>query len=225
MTRTGSIYLLSIPGTLSPKTLEEARVVHNMTAGNPQGVAAARSLGDLSHMVYIPIDHAGPQAGKFLILDQWNDLDGLNQFFADKQVQEGGAAIFTEREPVVWAPAEGFTGYHTPAPYGCNDRYVAVVRGTVSSHEEARKVHNELVEKNMNNARMAGDLSHEAYFRLAAPGSPESLEFFAVDVWMNSDGMMAYYNDPKFAEGFSKLFTGMPSSSIWVHPAGEWVEW
>ncbi len=46
-----TLYLLTIRGTLSPATLEEARKVHNMTAGNPDGVTAAKSLGDVSHMV------------------------------------------------------------------------------------------------------------------------------------------------------------------------------
>src|SRR5205823_11841342 len=83
-------YLLSIRGTLSPPTLEAARKVHNETAGAPQNVAAARSLGDLSHMVYVPLGGGEPEAGagEFLIMDIWNSMDGLNQFFANKQVQE-----------------------------------------------------------------------------------------------------------------------------------------
>src|SRR5215468_7688479 len=119
-------YLLSIRGTLAPKTLEEARAIHNATAGAPQSVAAARSLGDLSHMVHIPLGHSGPNAGEFLILDIWNNMDGLNQFFANPTVQEQAGQIFSQRDPVVWVPAEGFTSYHIPAPYGKNDRIVAV---------------------------------------------------------------------------------------------------
>src|SRR6185369_10207093 len=101
-----SIYLLAIRVTLAPTTLEEARKVHNMTAGNPDGVAAAKSLGDVSHMVYVPMDHDGHEkgkgAGEFLILDLWTSVDGLNTFFSDQHVQEGGAMIFTQRDPVVW---------------------------------------------------------------------------------------------------------------------------
>src|SRR5215468_3477068 len=105
-----AIYLLSIRGTLAPKTLDAGRALHNQTAGDPQNVAAARSLGDLSHMVYVPVEHEGHNghsSGDFLILDQWNNLDGLNQFFANKQVQEQAGQIFSQRDPVVWAPAEG----------------------------------------------------------------------------------------------------------------------
>jgi hypothetical protein len=131
-----TLYLLTIRGTLSPDTLEAARKVHNQTAGDPAGVAAAKSLGDVSHMVYVPMQHDGHAqtkgAGEFLIMDLWYSMEGLNTFFADKQVQQGGDMIFSQRDPVVWAPAEGFTSFHIPAPFGNNDRIVAIVRGTVN---------------------------------------------------------------------------------------------
>ena len=92
-----TLYLLTIRGTLSPVTLEEARKIHNQTAGDPAGVAAAKSLGDVSHMVYVPMPHAGHTktkgAGEFLIMDLWYSMEGLNTFFADKQVQQGGAML------------------------------------------------------------------------------------------------------------------------------------
>src|SRR5215469_2981400 len=72
-----SPYLRSVRGTLAPATLEAARVVHNQTAGDPQGIATARSLGDLSHQVFVPVDRAGNGAGELLILDLWNSLPGL----------------------------------------------------------------------------------------------------------------------------------------------------
>ncbi len=42
---------------------------------------------------------------------------------------------------------------------------------------------------------------------MAAPGSPEAMEFFAVDVWMSADDMMGYYEDPDFLAGFDHMFT------------------
>jgi hypothetical protein len=219
-------YLLSIRGTLSPPTLEAARKVHNETAGAPQNVAAARSLGDLSHMVYVPL--GGGQtagAGEFLIMDIWNSMDGLNQFFANKQVQEQAGMIFSQRDPVVWAPASGFHSYHFPAPHDKPERIVAVVRGMVHSQEEAMKAHNAIVSSQVNKARMAGDMSHEVYFRLAAPDAPERLELFAVDVWYDAEGMGKYYDNPEFLKGFQELFAAAPTTSVWAHPAGDWVEW
>src|SRR6266498_2952787 len=224
-----TLYLLTIRGTLSPATLEEARKAHNMTAGNPDGVAAAKSLGDVSHMVYIPMPHDGHAetkgAGEFLVMDLWTSTDGLNTFFSDHQVQEGAAMIFTERDPVVWAPAEGFVSFHIPAPFGKNDRIVAVVRGTVNSREEAKQLHDTAMVKTISKARKLGMLSHEPYFRMAAPNSPEALEFFVVDVWMSGEGMGDFYGDADFLEGFNHIFTGEAADSVWVHPKSDWVEW
>ena len=94
-----TLYLLTIRGTLSSATLEAARKVHNQTAGAPPNIAAAQSLGDVSHMVYVPMEHDGHAktkgAGEFLIMDLWSSMEGLNTFFADPHVQEGGAAIFS----------------------------------------------------------------------------------------------------------------------------------
>jgi hypothetical protein len=224
-----TLYLLTIRGTLAPDTLEEARKVHNMTAGDPAGVDAAKSLGDVSHMVYIPMPHDGHAktkgAGEFLIMDLWYSVEGLNTFFSDKRVQEGGAMIFSDRDPVLWAPAEGFVSFHIPAPFGNNDRVVAVVRGTVNSKEEAKELHNTAITKTISKGRKLGPLSHEAYFRMAAPDSPEALEFFGVDVWMNNEGLGDFYSDEDFLAGFNHLFTTEAADSVWVHPKGDWIEW
>jgi hypothetical protein len=217
-----SIYLLSIPGTLAPATLEAARALHNETAGAPQSVAAARALGDLSHMVYVPADGT---AGKLLFLDFWNSLEGLDRFFANPHVQEQAGQIFADRGPVVWAPAEGFTTYHLPAPHGKNERIVAMVRGQVASRAAAREAHNAIVAGGINQARAAGDLSHEVYFRLGAPDAPETLEFLAIDIWLSAAGMGQYYSDPAFLSAAQSLFVGPPATSAWVHPAGDWIEW
>jgi len=224
-----TLYLLTIRGTLKPSTLEEARKVHNMTAGNPDGVAAAKSLGDVSHMVYIPLQHdehdKAKGAGEFLIMDLWTSPDGLNTFFSDHNVQEGGAMIFSDRDPILWAPAQGFTSYHIPAPFGMNDRFITTARATVKSLEEARELHNKAVAKTTSKARKAGNLSHESYFRMAAPGSPEALEWLGVDVWMRPDEMMSLYEDPEFLEGFDHMFTGEANVGVWTHPKGDWTEW
>ena len=219
------MFLLTIQGTLSPKTLTEASAIHNKTAGDPNSVAAARSLGDLSHMVYLPMEKAAEGAGDVLFIDQWSSIDGLNKFFANPDVQKGAELIFTKREPTVWTPAEGFYGYHLPFPYGKNDRYVVMVRGTVSSRADAMALHNQIVAGGINGARMAGDLSHDVYFKLSAPGDAKLLEFLAIDLWMDAAGMGAYYQNPDFQSGVLKLFTAPPTVSIWVQTAGDWIEW
>jgi hypothetical protein len=220
-----AVFLLAIRGTLAAKTLEASRGVHNKTAGAPENVAAARSLGDLSHMVYVPMEHDGHHGAEFLILDQWNNLEGLNQFFANPTVQEQAGQIFTQRDPVVWAPAEGFVSYHCPAPFGKNDRIVGIVRGMVPSREVAMSAHNEVTGKIFNKARMAGSMTHEAFFRLTPPGTPPSLEFFAVDTWYSAAGMGQIYEDADFLAGMGKMFAGEPDATVWSHPTGDWVEW
>jgi hypothetical protein len=221
------MFLLTIRGTLAPANLEAARKVHNQTAGDPAGVAAAKSLGDVSHMVYVPVEHDGHAkgAGEFLIMDLWTSIEGLNTFFADTHVQEGGAMIFAERDPVVWAAAPGFTSYQIPAPFGTNDRFITTARGTVKSMDEARALHNTAVAKTIGKARRAGNLSHESYFRMAAPSSPEAMEWLGVDVWMRPDDMMGLYEDPEFLEGFNHMFSGEADTAVWVHPKGDWTEW
>jgi hypothetical protein len=95
----------------------------------------------------------------------------------------------------------------------------------VHSRTEAQDTHNALVAAHTATARQRGNLSHEAYFRLAPPDAPEALEFFAVDVWMSESGMNQHYGDPAFLQAFGALFASAPSASTWQHPAGEWVEW
>src|SRR6516162_1440871 len=111
------IFLFSFRGVLKPKTLEDARNTHNMTAGNPDGVAAARALGDLSHNVFLTLGDTKGTAGELLILDLWNSLEGLNQFFAGKQVQEGATMIFASAgERGLWSPAQDLRSYILPTP-------------------------------------------------------------------------------------------------------------
>lgn len=222
MTDSMTMYLLSIRGVLAPNSLEAARTLHNETAGAPQSVEAARSLGDLSHMVYVP---AHSQSGEFLILDRWTSMDGLNQFFANPQVQEQAGRIFSERDPVVWMPATGFTSYHVPVPYGKNERIVGIVRGKLISIEDGRTQHNQLVTAFAHKARRRGHVSHEAFIRLTAPNEPASTEFFAIDVWMDAEGMNEHYQDPEFNTAFPQLFAESATTDVWVHPVGDWVEW
>jgi len=216
------IYLLTIRGTLAPPSLEAARQVHNQTAGAPEGVAAAKSLGDLSHMVYVPVNK---ELAELFIMDLWTSPSGLNQFFSDPQVQQGAAMIFTQRDPVVWEPAEGFFTYHLPAPTGHNDRFFGLIRGPVASREQARTILNQVTSQGIHKARAAGHLSHDVYFRLAQPGMPESLELFAVDGWSDLEGMNRYYDDPDFGQALGGLFTAEPATLLLKHPAGAWVEW
>ncbi len=216
------IFLFTNTGTLKPPTSEEARVIHNATAGNPQGVAAAKALGDLSHLVYVPM---GAWSGQIMFMDQWTSAEGLQQFFSDHDVQEGGAQIFSQFEPVVWRPDNGFLAYHIASPLPQTERYVAYVRGTVTSFDKAYSAMNEIWRACVNRARKAGLQSHEIFVRLAAPGSPESMEVFGVDVWSNNEGFNEIYGDGEFLQAFDGVFTAEAATGVLQRPAGDWIEW
>ena len=99
------------------------------------------------------------------------------------------------------------------------------MRGTVNSVAEAKELHNTAMTRTISKARKFGMLSHQAYFRVAAPGSPEALEFLGVDVWMSAEGLGDYYGDEDFLAGFNHIFTSEVADSVWVHPEGDWTEW
>ena len=222
MVNTSSMVTFTNFGKTHTSDLEEARRTHNMTAGDPQGVAAAQALGDFSHLVFIPADGFG---GNLMFLDQWVGAEGLQQFFADPQVQAGASALFTSYDPVVWAPADAFAAYHLNAPAGQRDRFVAVLRGVTTSLEKAATATNDAWGPRVLAAHRAGLASHEVWVRLAPPGSPEAMEILGLDVWTNVDGLRAFYDDHEFEHAFEGVFTAEPQTWTLHRPAGEWVEW
>ena len=226
MSMNDDIFLLAIRGVLKPKTLEDARTTHNATAGNPHGVAAARALGDLSHNVFVTPGDTRGTAGELLILDLWNNLDGLDKFFSDKQVQEGGAMIFATIESrELWSPADDFRSFILPTPAGRTSQWVGLIRGTVRSREAARTIFDAIAKETINAARTEGQVSHEIFFRMTPPGQPQSLELLGVDVWMDAEGMGRFYANPQHIAPLRDIFTAPPATSTWKRPAGEWVEW
>jgi hypothetical protein len=218
------LFLLAIRGTLNASVLDDGRKIHNETAGNPQGVAAARALGDLSHNVYVPLQDDPARASELLILDTWNDLDGLGKFFSDPQVQGGGSMMFKTRDPVVWR-ASGTYGFVLPAPRARTERFVGVIRGTVTSREAAGAAFDTAARKTINAARMLGQVSHQMFYRVTPPGEPASNELIGLDVWHDAEGMAKFYADTTAAQGLYRVFTAPPVTSIWKQPAGQWVEW
>ena len=128
-------FLFTVFGPLAAATLDAGRSAHNMVAGSDQGVAAARSFGDLSHAVYVPVDAPKSGAGNLFIVDYWNSPQGIGMFFADPQVVQGGTMVFRDKDAVIWQSSPGLPRVILPAPYGKNDRYAGIVRGPVASRE------------------------------------------------------------------------------------------
>jgi hypothetical protein len=226
MTNKMTFNLLTVMGKVKPTSVEATCELHNQTAGHPEGVAAAKYLGDMSHMTYMPLDTDSSFKGDLLFLDIWNSVEGMQQFFSDPQVQGGAEMMFSSREAAVWSKLESFLNFQFPAPTGNNQRIVGLIRGTIKSVEEAEAIHNTVIAEHVKAARANGLMSHDFYIRMATPGSPEALEVIGIDIWMNAEGMMKHYMSPEFQQsGLYNMFSGKPSSSTWVHPKGEWVQW
>jgi hypothetical protein len=218
-------FLFTVRGPLAAATLDAGRIAHNQVAGSDEGVAAARSFGDLSHAVYVPVAPGGSGAGELLIIDYWNNPEGIGKFFSDPQVQQGGALVYRDREAVVWQSTPGLPHFGLPAPNGRNERYVGIARGPVTSREGAEKILTEALRAGVNLSRAKGLMSREWYFRMAAPGEKPSLEAIGVDVWFDAEGMQQVYADPNEMNHLDGLFSAPPALSVWQKPKGQWVEW
>jgi hypothetical protein len=218
--------LLTVRGTLAPKTLADARTLHNATAGSPEGIAGARALSDLSHTVYGPAEAAGglsgAKPGELLFLDHWADPAGLQQFFSNKDVQASAGRMFSARDGSVWMAARGAYRFQVPATAANPARFVGMVRGPVGSAEKAVAAFAALVTKNLRVARVRGQLSHDLYVRLGAPGEP--VEILGLDTWSTLEGLGEHYADPASMTGLGDVFTGAPAASVWEQATG-FSEW
>src|SRR4051812_24380018 len=94
--------MLNVRGTHSQKSLDDARKLHNETAGSKPGMEAARSLSDMSHNVFVPVKNAtkisSTKDNELLFIDFWADAGGLQKFFSNKDVQEQGGKLFTQKD-------------------------------------------------------------------------------------------------------------------------------
>jgi hypothetical protein len=215
-------FLLTVRGATNPGSLEASRVLHDATAGEPQSVAGARALGDLSHNVYAPL---GGDEGELLFLDYWNSASGIGSFFSNPQVQAAAAQLFAERDGVVWAPAPGFGSWSLPVPFARDASGVGLLRVAVTSIEAAAAGFGAYSSATINTARSHGLVSHSTWARVPMPGESPVAEVIGVDVWSDATQMDGYY---ALGIGFEHLgphFAGQPASSTWRAAPGHWVEW
>ena len=224
-THNDSLVFLTVRGTLVPKTLEEGRRLHNETAGTPEGIAAARGLGDLSHKVYAPVPGTpGTKDGELLFFDWWKTAEGIGTFFSDAHVQQMASKLFSQREGTVWTPARGAFGFELPAPASRSERYVGMVRGSVASPEKAVDVFRSVLAGKLSEARKRGQLSHALFVKMPTPGpaAGNASEVLGIDLWADAEGMMQHYGELK---GFEQAFSEAPRSSVWTQASGLWNEW
>ena len=216
-------FLLTVRGRAKAATTEEARTVHNSTAGNPAGVEAARSLGDLSHQVFTGYGDA--QAGELLFIDFWNSLPGLGQFFSDPQVLAGADLLFGSRDAPVWSATSGFGGFHLTVPAGRAVTGVGLIRVPVSSLDKAADAFTAYTAATINASRRHGIVSHSVWSRVANPGERPDPEVIGVDLWMDAEKMTGYYDLGLGFDALGPVFAGAPDTSVWQSAPGDWTEW
>ncbi len=218
---------LTVRGQYLAPNLEACRVIHNDTAGSAPGIAAARSLGDLSHKVFAPLASPASSAkeGEVLFLDWWQDPKGLADFFANENVQMQGTRLFKGRDATVWMPARGAFSYVLPAAAGRNERYLGMIRGPIKSPEAAIEIFRKADMKAQRAARARGLLSHELFIKLQGPGDNSPLELLGVDVWCDLKGMAEHYGDPNEMKMLDGAFAGKPDPTTWAQAPGAWSEW
>ncbi len=223
-----SLVLLTVRGTLVPRSLEEARQLHNETAGSAPGIAAARALGDLSHNVYAPSlrsKQSTAKEGELLFLDRWDDPQGIMQFFGNAHVQEQGGKMFVQKEPTIWMPARGAFAYALPAPAAKSERCVGMIRGPIASPEKAIEIFAAADKKGQRDARRRGLLSHELFIKLRAPGDDSPLELLGLDLFCDFTGMSEHYADPTHMSPLRAAFSGPAQPTAWEAAPGQWSEW
>jgi len=217
-----SLVLLTVRGTLIPKTPEAACKTHNETAGSPDGIAAARALGDLSHKVYMPVPGLGAGESELLFLDRWKTAEGIGKFFSDPRVHGMAAQLFSQREGVVWMPARGAFAFELPAPMAKPGRFLGIVRGSVTTPEHTSDVFRSVLAPKLSDARRRGQLSHHLFVKIPMPET-SGLEVLGIDEWCDPVGMKEHYDD---LSGYEKGFSDAPQTSVWQQAtSGIWSEW
>jgi hypothetical protein len=215
-------FLLTVQGRVTAPAATDVRELHNATAGSPDGVAAARALGDLSHNVYTRGDGS---ADELLFLDNWNSPTGMGQFFADPQVQAGAAKLWAEREGVLWAGTTGFGNFQLAIPSRRGVAGVGLLRVGVTSLEAAAAGFTAYASATINTSRRHGIVSHTTWSRVPDPGEEPAPEIIGVDLWMDVGQMREYYDLGLGYEQLGQAFAGQPQTSVWQSAPGDWVEW
>ena len=215
------LYLLTVLGTPTTGSGAASRDLHNATAGDPGGVAAAKSFGDLSHNVFLP---AAEGDDRLLFVDNWNSPPGLGTFFADEQVQQGAGALWADREAVLWMPGPGFGSYRLPVPSGRTVAAIGLMRAPVVSTKKAAPAFHADSTAKINASRQFGLVAHELWVPAPMPGSDPAVEVLGVDYWLDVDQMNEWYASAEYAD-LGPAFTGAPVTSTWMSAGSEWVEW
>ena len=129
-----STFLLTVRGTPLPSTLEASRELHNAT---PEHHRASRAPARSAISATTSTSRSRTASTSLLIIDYWNSPTGLGMFFSNPQVQAEAGKLFSDRDGIVWAPAQGFGSWSLPVPFGRTPAGVGLLRVSVSAIEGA----------------------------------------------------------------------------------------
>src|SRR5258706_6196158 len=211
-----NVYPVFIRGTLKSSDVAASKAAHDAIALG--GKAKALSLGDSGHYVYLDVGGAN----QFLGIDLWNSLDGLREFQADPNVQQGFGNLFAAPpEVTVTAHPGSWSEWGTLSPFTKGTPlYIFSVRGTLAAAtvDDARRAHNAFADGARAAAQQAGDLAHLVRLR-----NDDAKQFQALDYWPDLNAAGAAYSDPGFQAGFLALFSAPPTVEPYAHT--DWAQW
>jgi hypothetical protein len=216
-------FLLTVRGKFAAKSVDEARQIHNSTAGAPQSIEGARSLGDLSHNVFTGVSDA--LNGELLFIDIWNSGSGLGQFFGNHDVQKAAAMLFSSRDGIVWSSLAGAPAFNLLMPAGKEVKGIGLLKTKVTSLGAAADAFTKYAGAIINRARRSGMVSHSTWTRVPNPGEQPGNEIISVDRWMDPEEMGKYYEARLGFEHLGPVFAGEPDTSTWQAAPGHWNEW
>ena len=243
-----TLILHTTRGMLNPQRLSEAQAMHNafVTEGSQPGIEIARSLGDLSHNLYTPVEGLGKLSaaspGELLFIDSWADPGGMETFFSNPFAQGAGDRLYASREEAEWTPARDAFAFHVPAVAGTPARFVGMIRTPVRADSDAVTVLSEFTWTNLRTSRRLGHLSHQLFLRHAVvvearPAANarrsggenstlpvEPVEVLAVDLWPTLEGLTEHYRALLSRKGLDEALVASLTVSVWEAASG-FVEW
>ncbi|MBI2378202.1 MAG: hypothetical protein HYV07_29645 [Deltaproteobacteria bacterium] len=202
-------YTVYVIGHLSSADMAANKTAHdNIVAASSATVTAA---GDERHLVFLGLAGASPGWGPqdFLAVDVWNNLDGLNGFLTDPNVQAAFGSLF-DAPPVVLVTTtpSGFSRWGALEPKrvdvsGNPFTYAVLVRGTLAERtpEGRQAAHNQVAIGGKATALALGDYAHLPTLEMA-----DSTHFVNIDLWDNAIGMSAFLADPNVGAAFGRVF-------------------
>lgn len=219
-----TVYTVFIRGQLK-NDLATSKMIHDNFAGG--GKAQAQALCDQGHYVFLnllppPDGGAPPPSDAALVIDLWNDLNGLQQFIQSPDVQSFLGMLYTAPpEVTITVHPDGFTewGMLDPINQGM-PLFAFSIRDTFKSSTVAQEAidHNSVANQAKASAMAAGDVAHRTYLVQS-----NTRQFQAIDLWNNLSGPSAVYGDPNFQAAFGAIFSAPPM--IEGYTATDWVQW